>query len=539
MENPRVLTWSAVSSKKQAADDKFSIPDQIAMGRAVCARLGGTLVDELVVGGFSRDYRTLAKVVAATDDNDMDAFRKLHHYIETKAFDVFVCLDADRFGRKASLLLEIIDLITNEMKADLITYIDNVTMDDENSLTVGLLKAYKAQMDVRRMTENYRKGMNVRAGDGRSTSSTLPPYHLRVRDDKGKEIKIIVNEDMRQVWTDVAALILERVGWDMMEQELFDRFGHGKNGGRYPTGTLYSWVLNPGFWGHTGRNWKKHGNRFTKRGGPWIWDSTLPAPDDVQMHRDVKPAVYSGEWTELGERVKAELLRRYRRAGKASVRNTFRYHGLLVCEECGYTMNKANGKLPHQVYVGCQTKSRQDSRPVNCTQTRYIRADEVQDYCDRQLKREVAGEPNDLFEVQHSAASIEKQIAGTQRSRDKNTNRVQSLVQELADAPSSVRDVYRQQIAAYSLDIERDDARLVQLQRALGGQRHLQSDQARVIADLRERGVDWLWQQPDGVIHQYLSAALGDSQLVVKDGEIIGTAPARPKVVTLRRKRSG
>jgi DNA invertase Pin-like site-specific DNA recombinase len=539
MTSPRrVLTWSAVSSKKQAKDDKFSIPDQIAMGRQIAADLDGDLVDELVVRGFSRDYRTLAEVVAATQDKEMDAFRRLHDHIQARDFDVFVCVDADRFGRKASLVLEIIDLITEELGADMITYIDNMTMNDENSLTIGLLKAYKAQMDIKRMKENHRKGMNNRAAQHKLLGSFTPLFLLRLRDESGKEVATVVNEELRPLWTDIAAVVLDRIRWDECEQALFDRYGHGVDGQPFKRGSVYGWLMNPAFWGHNARNWRKRANTWVKQLGPWIWDDSVDAPDSVLLFRHVRPAVYSGEWAELGERVKAELWRRYRLKGKAKTRNTFRFHGLLVCDGCGYSLNQSRSGMNDHVYMACQTRHRKAARGIDCPERRYIHADKVKAYFDAQLRVALDSQATELFEVNQEVALLQRSVEDEQRQIERQRDRIQALVMELADAPAVAREVYRQQIARLSQEIDAMQGRLFERQREVNSRRNSQADQARVIGLLKERGVDWLWEQEDGFIHQVLSTALGDNQLVVKDGEIIGAIPApNRRIITKRRNR--
>ena len=534
---PRVLTWSAVSSKKQAEDDKFSIPDQIAMGRTIAARLDGELIDELVVRGFSRDYRTLAEVVSATSDKDMDAFRKLHEHIQARDFDVFVCVDADRFGRKASLVLEIIDLITDDLGADMITYIDNMTMNDENSLTIGLLKAYKAQMDIKRMKENHRKGMNNRAAQNKLVGSNAPAFLRRIRDDAGKEIATVVNEDMRSLWTAIARVVLDRVRWEDVERVLFEQYQQGVDGQPLKRGAVYTWLMNPAWWGHNARNGRKHGDTWTRQLGPWIWDDRIDPPDDVLLFRHVRPAVYSGPWAELGDEVKGELWRRYRLRGKATTRDTFRFHGLLVCDGCGYSLNQSRSGVNQHIYMACQTRYR-PARGVECPERRYIHADKVQAYFDAQFRAVLTEQPGELFAINREAAAIQHSASDEQRTIARQTERLQALVMELADAPAAARAVYRQQIARLSEEIETMQHRVGEWRRDLSSRSALQVDQQRIIESLRKHGVDWLWQQPDGVIHQYLAASLGDHQLVIKNGEIIGAIPApNIRVVTIRRKR--
>lgn len=538
---PRVLTWAAVSSKVQAHDDKFSIPDQIRMNREVVKRLNGVLVDELVVPGFSRNYRTLAHVIAATDDSETDAFRKLHRYIEQRAFDVFVCLDADRFGRKASLVLEVIDTITEDCGADIVTTFDNMTMDDESALTVGLLKAYKAQMDMKRLIAARKKGMARRAAQGKTVSSTVPLFHRRVRGDNGKEIGLEVNEDLRPLWTDLATVLLRRVAWQDVERVLFDEFGHGRvvDGVKqpYPVEAFRSLVLNPGFWGHSGLYYFKKADQSTQFRGPWCWDPAVEPPPPMIIHHHKKPAVYGGPWAELGEQVKRELWRRYRLGGKGMPQNTYRFHGLAVCDECGYTLVKVVNNR-RWVYLRCDTRWKPSRRQVTCAQSTHIRAEVVQAYFDDQLRAEVAGLPSDLFDVRADAATLARRIATEERQLKTLKRQLDTATAELVRARKAARDSFQRQIDRLADDIERIEDRLAQWRSDLQTSDRVRRGQEDVIALLKRHGVDWLWEQPDGFIHQVLSTALGDRQIVVRDGEITGTAPIHDKRFKTRRRKS-
>ncbi len=540
MPTPRILTWSAVSTKVQAKDDKFSIPDQIRMGREIVTRLDGVLVDELIVPGFSRNYRTLADIVTATDDTETDAFRKLDHYIKTRAFDVFACVDADRFGRKASLVLQIIDLITDEMGAQLITYIDNMTMDDENSLTVGLLKAYKAQMDMKRLRDSYYKGMDQRARDGRSTSTILPLFHRRERDlSSGKDGPVTVNEDLRPLWTDLATCILNHVEWERMEDVLFQQYGHGREGEPYNRMYFRTLVMNPSFWGHVSKRRRRKGDVRRRFYGPWLWDETIDPPKGLTLYRHRRPAVYSGPYAELGERVKQELWRRYRLEGKATSNNTYRFHGLFICDECGHTLSKHATKRNRVVYMRCDTRWRRKERPEGCTQVRYFPTDAIEAFLTDELEDYLAGVTTTVFSSAGNVRMLEATLERERAQLAKSRTRLENLVTGFADAPEAARAVFHRQMEVLSDEIERATASIQNLEHEMLARRDIRQAQEAALVDLRANGVPWLWTQPDTKIHRVLVAILGDNQLVVRDNEILGSAPIRnPKLLTRRRRES-
>ena len=50
--------------------------------------------------------------------------------------------------------------------------------------------------------------------------------HKLIRDDRGQALRLEVDESKRRLWADLAALILEGVGWHRIEHELYERFGH-------------------------------------------------------------------------------------------------------------------------------------------------------------------------------------------------------------------------------------------------------------------------------------------------------------------------
>lgn len=536
LASARVLSWAAVSTKAQ---DKYSIDDQLKLEREWCAKTGARVIDELVVRGFSRDYWTLADVVAASaHDPDMEAFARLQAHIRKQSFNVFLCFDADRFGRTASLVHEVIGRITRDCHALIYTLFDGVWMDEENAPMIGTMKAYNAQAAVTKLRDYRETGMHNRARDGKSTSADLPLFQKRVRDEKGKEVGVIVNEDLRPLWTDLATLILRGVSWNDMEQVLFAEFGHGLAGKPYVWGTMRRMVLHFAFWGHAALNYRLKDKQRIRSMGAWVWDEQRAAPPPITVYRNRYPAVYSGQWAELGERVKDELARRDTLRGKATARNTYRFHGLLVCDECGFTLNKAvSSKNPNRVYLRCETRYGTGvRRSATCAQSKHIRAEVVQAYFHTQLEQRLEGLPSSLFDTLDDTDTLQARIADAERQRTQVQKRADSLVAELSAAPENLRPIFRRQIADLSAHLEQIENSLESYRGEFASQRDAHEAQARVLAQLETEGLNWLWQQPDTTMHQLLCLALGDNQLVVRDGQIIGVAPAHSNAVRFNRR---
>lgn len=532
---PRVLTWNAVSTKLQDAEDKFSIDYQLKLNRAVAERLGGVLVEDLIVRGFSREYWTLADVVAATDDTEVDAFRKLWRHIQARDFDYFVCFEADRFGRTPSLVHEVIGRITRDVGADIITTFDNVTMNERNAVMIGSIKAISARQGIEKLVEWHDQGMDKRARDGRSTSGSMPLFHVRLRDAKGKEYAVGVNEELRSLWTNLADVILERVAWEQMETVLFERHGYGNNGAPFNRMYFRGLVMNPSFWGNTAKRKRRKRDRRPRLHGPWRWDSSVPPPKGVTVYYGARPAIYSGVYAELGERVKQELWRRHNMEGSASPTATFRFHGLVVCSECGYTLSKFYDDRSGHTYLRCGTRWRKGAKRL-CTKANYVRADEVQAYLHEQIENRLAGRESAVFDPINSTVLIERRLADEQARLDKNESRLRSLIVELQDAPDTARAYMRQQMGIVSEDIDRARASVVTFNGDIHSRRSANQSQEWGFLQLREHGVDWLWQQQDGLIHQILTAILVDTQVVAQEGELIGVWPSDNKALLTWRK---
>lgn len=94
----RVALVAAVSDPQQAASEKYSLPSQLADGRALAEARDWTVVAEVVIPGQSRSYDWLHEIV-----RDLPEYARLVDLIAAEAVDVIVARDYDRLWRTDAL----------------------------------------------------------------------------------------------------------------------------------------------------------------------------------------------------------------------------------------------------------------------------------------------------------------------------------------------------------------------------------------------------------------------------------------------------
>ena len=98
----RCVIWAAVSTPAQAADEKDSIPSQIAEAERFINSEGWQIVKTLIVPGHTRDYLFFRDAM-----EDVKAYRELYALCEAKAFDWLVVRDRSRLGRSDPLISQV------------------------------------------------------------------------------------------------------------------------------------------------------------------------------------------------------------------------------------------------------------------------------------------------------------------------------------------------------------------------------------------------------------------------------------------------
>jgi DNA invertase Pin-like site-specific DNA recombinase len=99
----RAVIWKAVSSERQALEDKVSLPEQERLAREWCEANQYQIVRVLEIPGHSRRE---SDIITALEDFAQDgvyAYHDLRRMWQNKEFDVLVAYAHDRLGRSNTL----------------------------------------------------------------------------------------------------------------------------------------------------------------------------------------------------------------------------------------------------------------------------------------------------------------------------------------------------------------------------------------------------------------------------------------------------
>ncbi len=177
MKQARFVVWVAVSSEEQA--ERYSPEQQLSLARQHVNKWGGTVVAELSVS----ESRSIVLFEDACER--IPAYAQLRDMIRARSFDVLICYDTTRLGRKDSLILAVIGLCD---EAGILVYeIDNPPHSLDNARTydrklLDALKAVGSQREVDKLKERLAYGRigKVKAG---GLPGREPPYGYVFRYD--------------------------------------------------------------------------------------------------------------------------------------------------------------------------------------------------------------------------------------------------------------------------------------------------------------------------------------------------------------------
>ena len=102
----RAVLVAAVSTPAQAAEDRESIPEQLAEDRAAAQRLGAEVVAEIVIPGHSREYWSLDELCA-----DCREYRQIIDLVTSERANLVICMRLVRFCRTTPLLVQVMDVL--------------------------------------------------------------------------------------------------------------------------------------------------------------------------------------------------------------------------------------------------------------------------------------------------------------------------------------------------------------------------------------------------------------------------------------------
>lgn len=515
MARLRGIIWSAVSTTSQAdEEEKASMLNQEADLRAFFEKEGIEIVDVLRVPGHSRNYKSLDKLAEHARKEGIDAFDKLIQHLEAADFDVIGVRDANRFARRASLLHFIAESIVEDCGAKIYSLNDG-WVDSSNVDVWAMVKGYETNKQRKWISTEMNRAKDKLAEKGLPENSGVLWSHDLIRDPKtGKAIAMVVNEERRPLLNDMATLLLQGVAWTQLGVELYRQFGHvsRRDGKPINPSSLYEIIYSPTFWGHRARHVKGKTNSF----GAWVFDEHVPPPPGITIHRNVLPAVYTGE---LAEAIKAELRRRMNIRGRARPATTYRYSRLFVCGHCGYNMSI---HISHGKYYGvrCVVNARYSRGELICNQTKYTKGKHLDEVINSILVDLMEGRIPVLLQSQEPLLPDISAITSEIQSLDR---KIDTLIYEQSQQTADTQLYYRRSIAQMAERLEILKSQLADTTRKRAAQEDLQAQQRHAIEAIREMTLDTFWKLPEREINQFLHRIIYNKRLVIRDCKVVGS----------------
>lgn len=384
----RWVSWAAVSTLPQAK--KISLSDQLATNRRHMERHGGTLVAELTVPGESRSIILLEDACAK-----MPAYAQLRDLIRGRAFDVLVCLDTTRLGRKASLALSIKELCAS---AGILVYETESPPTDLKLRQgididlIGAIKSVMAQDEVRKFSR--RREMGIEARIRRGLPPKLPPYGYRYEYAPDGTKRIIIDEQKGPGVQLFYRLYL--AGWSLLAigEELRARGLRPRRGGDW-NATLLARFLDAG-------DYYVGVIRYVSRGEPIYAPAVWP------------PLIDQGTLDE------ARRLRASRAGQRRSVYSGKLFSGVLRCGGCGRSITVSHHEHGQQRYVcpsGCRGSYIGDRKLIAAMEGIVVALADQAVY-----ERVLSSIPTTTDDTAERLASAQAALADTQTARQRLTN---------------------------------------------------------------------------------------------------------------------
>jgi DNA invertase Pin-like site-specific DNA recombinase len=189
-EQPRIVTWCAVSSEEQA--ERESLDHQARLNREHVARWGGVVIADLVIPGMSRNI-----VLWEDACEEIPEFAQLDTLIKRKAFDMLMCYDVTRLGRDRALVITTARLceragIRIYETTSPPTNLDGPISTPDTRLLMTL-KGHMSEEEVRKFNERSLFGRQAQARKGKHPG--VPPTGLKKVFDADGETKVVHDEE--------------------------------------------------------------------------------------------------------------------------------------------------------------------------------------------------------------------------------------------------------------------------------------------------------------------------------------------------------
>ena len=311
----RVALWCAVSSRPQAADDKTSLDDQRQAGEQFAAAIGGSVVVTYTVPGQSRDFILWDDAAAV-----IPAYRDLRADCDRRAFDVLHATDADRLGRTAALIHQVIGLVeASGAEVYLASSPHTVGQTTVAQRYVSAIQAVRAEEEQSIRIARHERGMRGRVRRGLH-AGTWPYGYVVVRDATGASVGAELVPEEAACVRYMTRRFLEGISYRQIAQEL--------NEAGYPTGGAAEWYGN--------RVWMALTND-TYAGYP-AWRNAQPEEPSPHYHALWDAGTHAAV---LHERA----VRGYRTSHSSALLD------VAFCARCGGRMTRHVVKLKRKTYT--------------------------------------------------------------------------------------------------------------------------------------------------------------------------------------------
>lgn len=524
----RAVIWLAVSSERQAHEDKTSMEEQERLARKWCEENDYSVVRILKVDGYSRRESDVLSALEEFDNQGIYAYRDLRRMWQNKDFDVLVAYGHDRLGRSNTLHSFVVEnVIKHGMSIYLIADGGFVTEDDfRMKMAFG---GMMAATPVDKLIKAAAAAKDKLITQGLPTGATIPLSHRLIRDpESGKALYLELNPNYEQLFQDLATLLLEGVAYNLLSKELKRRFGHSKKDGKaYRHNMFYELLYTPTFWGHMARRYTSSSRNGTMRGA-WAFDETVDPPTGVTVARNVIPARYEGELAQL---VKAEIYRRMDIGGKRRPKDTYRFAGLFICGECGTGMGVRSKPDVGRTGLRCSVINARTIEKT-CSQNymtphRYLQAE-----MENLLRQLVAGASPEIFTPRYEEENTEaEKLKSMKQRKEKLEAQILVLIGELSNAHETAQNLFRKQIENYSVELEIVADNLNKLERKLEEDDYISREEIRTLDELKSLTLDCFWRLPDREINQWLRRLMGRRKFVIQDRKLVDVAemPAKKR----------
>lgn len=523
----RAVIWKAVSSERQADEEKVSLPEQERLARQWCDDNGYQVVRVLEVPGYSRRESDIITALEEFAIQGVYAYQDLRRMWQNKEFDILVAYSHDRLGRSNTLHSWVVEnVILEGMEIFLIADGGYVDLEDfRYKLAIGgMMVATPIDRLIRASAAAKAKLIE----QGLPIGAMVPLSHKLIRDpERGKALRIELNEELRPLFDDLAKLLLEGVAYNYLSKELYARFGYTTpTGKRYHVNQFFELLYSPGFWGHMAKGFTTSSKNGTQRGA-WIFDETAPIPAGVIVARNVIPPVYTGE---LADQVKAELYRRMEIRGNRKPSDTYRFAGLFICGVCGRSM--CTNSKPGYGRVGLKC-SKAFSRVVDekCPERRLVSHRYLQEEINKLLEQLIEGATPEIFAREPHNDKTAQRVQSLRSQAETLERKLGNLIDEQSNATNNAtREMYRRQIERVGEQLERVNEELLTLERKLDEEQYISREEVRTIQELRKLTLECFWKLPEREINQWLKRLMGKRRFVIIGRKIVDVAEMTPQV---------